>query len=469
MAESTSANLVCWHVLIIRRNASELLVFEAAEAECFLPAVEIPMYSRTAQELNAQIKARWEVDVYSLYEIQWGNTSSTLRYHLVEALHPDAPAPPSGCCWVSVRDACRLCFAEGSDAAAVQAWIGKFATKQKRTNHPPFDKPGWFRVVKEFVQDAIRCVRLRLTGEYLQLNASPYFSLIRFTTDGEAVWFKATGEPNTREFLLTALLSSRLLVSTPRVLATQPHWNAWVMSEIAGVSLAGTDSLLAWCTAAGDLARMQIASSEMARDISKCAPRDLRASALLSKVRPFFVLMREWMERQTKTSPARLSQSELEQLECDTQDGLLALQQERIPNTLGHLDLNPDNVIAGNAGTVFLDWAEGYIGHPFLSFAQLLEYFLRTFGPGASAARAFIRAYLEPWEPFLASRALEPTLATCMFLAIFAHAVSNDVWRDDRALLNPTTAGYYRSLARRMKRYRDRARDGIYGVSETFA
>jgi hypothetical protein len=54
-------------------------------------------------------------------------------------------------------------------------------------------------------------------------------------------------------------------------------------------------------------------------------------------------------------------------------------------------------------------------------------------------------------------------------LAIFAHGVSTDLWRDSRRMLEPATAGYYRSLARRMKRYRDRVQDGVSSVSELFA
>jgi len=53
-------------------------------------------------------------------------------------------------------------------------------------------------------------------------------------------------------------------------------------------------------------------------------------------------------------------------------------------------------------------------------------------------------------------------------LAIFAHAVSTDLWRDSRRMLEPATAGYYRSLARRMKRYRDQVRDDVSSVSKTF-
>jgi len=465
MSESAPVNPVAWRIILLRRNASEFLVSET-ESGLFLPTVEIPVDRRTAQALNAEIKALWHLAVYSLYPIELIDTGPTIRYHVVEALQHDAQAPQSAR-WVSAGDASRLCFAESSDFAAVQMWSERITRKEANTSHPPFDKPGWFFAVKDFVQDSIQNIPLRLTGQFLQSNASPSFSLIRFETDGDAIWFKAVGEPNTREFPLTVFVSSKLPAFSPRVLATQPLWNAWVMLEIAGKPLAETENLSAWRNAARDLARMQIASIEMIDGILRSELRDVRTTALLGQVEPFFALMREWMDRQTKTTPTRLSLSEIEQLECDTRDGLLALQQERIPDTLGHLDLNPENVMTVNGGTVFLDWAEGCIGHPFLSFAHVLEYFLRTFGNNNRGKSTLIHAYLDVWEP-LRFEAPETTLSTSLFLAIFAHAVSTDLWRDSRRMLEPATAGYYRSLARRMKRYRDQVRDDVSSVSKTF-
>jgi hypothetical protein len=467
MSVAVPTNSVSWRVLLLRQYASEFLVFEG-ESELSLPSVEIPADSRTAQALNAGIQARWGLNVYSLYAIELTDPCPTVRYHAAEVLQQDAEAPRSAK-WVSVSDARHLRFGESSDSAAVQAWIERLGTKKTNTSHSPFDKPGWFPNVREFVQGAIDNIPLRLAGPFLQCNASPSFSLIRFETDGDAVWFKAVGEPNAREFPLTVFLSSKLPSFTPRMLATRPLWNAWVMPDIAGVPLAQTEDPSAWCNAARDLARMQVASIEMTEDLLRCEPRDVRTRALLEQVKPFFALMQEWMERQTKTSPARLSRSEIEQLECDTRNALLALQLDGIPDTLGHLDLNPENVMTANGETVFLDWSEGCVGHPFLSFAHLLEYFLRTFGTNTRQESALIRAYLDVWEPLGLTATPETTLSTSAFLAIFAHAVSTDLWRDSLRMLEPATAGYYRSLARRMKRYRDRAQDGVSSVSELFA
>ena len=467
MSAAAPINSVSWRVLLLRKNPSEFLVFETACGLC-LPSVEIPPNSRTAEALNAGVQARWGLNVYSLYAIELDDPCPTVRYHAAEVLQQDAEVPRPAK-WVSVSDARHLRFGDSSDSAAVQAWIERLGTKKTNTGDSPFDKPGWFPNVREFVQGAIDNIPLLLAGPFLQCNASPSFSLIRFETDGDAVWFKAVGEPNAREFPLSVFLSSKLPAFTPRVLATRPLWNAWVMPDIAGVPLAQTEDPSAWCNAARNLARMQVASIEMTEDILRCEPRDVRAVALLEQIRPFFSLMQEWMGRQTKTSPARLSRSEIERLECETRNALLASQLERIPDTLGHLDLNPENVITTNGETVFLDWAEGCVGHPFLSFAHLLEYFLRTFGANTHQEPALIRAYLDVWEPLGLTDTPETTLSTSAFLAIFAHAVSTDLWRDSRRMLEPATAGYFRSLARRMKRYRDRAQDGVSSVSELFA
>jgi hypothetical protein len=50
-------------------------------------------------------------------------------------------------------------------------------------------------------------------------------------------------------------------------------------------------------------------------------------------------------------------------------------------------------------------------------------------------------------------------------LAVFAHGVSTDAWRSADRLEEPFIAGYYRSLARRMKLYAERIETGTLPVS----
>jgi aminoglycoside phosphotransferase (APT) family kinase protein len=135
---------------------------------------------------------------------------------------------------------------------------------------------------------------------------------------------------------------------------------------------------------------------------------------------------------------------------------------------VGNLDLNPDNVIALPHSTVFLDWAEASVGHPFFSLAHLVEHrSAGTRNPPDWDNRLFPMYLSECMKHWNLSN---PNRIFCLavFLAVFAHAVSTDAWRDGSALRDSRLAGYYRSLTRRMKSYADRLRNGASRVSEMF-
>jgi hypothetical protein len=466
MGMSVPANMEVWRVVLLRRNACELLVFET-DSGPRLPTVEIPAYSRVAFELNARIRTLWGLDVYSLYPIRVVDAPETARYHVVEALHFNDAAPETAR-WISLCDPGNFLFSDRSDFAAVQAWRASLSQRNTNGGLRPFERPGWLFPLRELVQDAARRIPLTLNGNFVQFTAGTSCSLIRFDTDREAVWFKAAGEPNTREFPLTVLLSSSLQDYLPKILAVQPHWNAWIMPAVPGISLSAAEDPSLWRNAARDLARLQIASIEIVRDVLDRKPRDVRTETLLEAVEPFFALMQTLMEQQTKSAPPRLSLSELQTLESNIRDALLALQLEQVPDTVGNLDLNPDNVIALPQSTVFLDWAETSVGHPFFSLAHLLEHRRVYARNQADWDEHMVQVYLSEWMKHCSFPNPNKILCLAVLLAVFAHAVSTDAWRDGGALRDSRLAGYYRSVTRRMKSYDERLRNGASRVSEMF-
>jgi len=58
-----------------------------------------------------------------------------------------------------------------------------------------------------------------------QLNGSETFSLLKFETTKAPVWFKAVGEPNVREFLITLKLFELFPDYVPKILASAPLLN----------------------------------------------------------------------------------------------------------------------------------------------------------------------------------------------------------------------------------------------------
>jgi hypothetical protein len=302
------------------------------------------------------------------------------------------------------------------------------------------------------VQEQIRACGLHLNGRFRQLNACPTFSLIRFETDGPAVWFKAVGAPNQREYPLTLALARLFPRFLPQIIATRPEWNGWIALEAEGLLLRECSTLASWGPVARDLAELQSHSLGRGLHLLDLGARDLRARTLADLVEPFFQIMGELMERQTKMPPAPLSREELRCLSTQIQDSLAVLEETNVPSTLGHLDINPGNIICSSIGCVFLDWAEAFVGHPFLTFEYLLEHFRRTFPHDQLQETQLVARYSYPWRAFVSENDIRRVLEVAPLVAVFACAVGNDLWTNPRKLEDPRSAGYLRSLTRRMQR-----------------
>ena len=305
--------------------------------------------------------------------------SKQICYEIMEPIGPDAEAPREKE-WVAVDSLVENCFRDPGDFHAVRRAIAQSMSQSEGTPRGPFGGLGWFPDLQRWVQEEIKPNGLHLNGKFRQLNACSTFSLIRFETDGPAVWFKSVGAPNQREYPVTLALTRSFSRFVPQIIATRPEWNGWLAREAEGSLLNDCSATASWEAAAADLAELQISS--LGRSLHLLAPgaRDLRALALTGQVDPFFRAMAELMERQTKIPPAVLSREELRCLSARVQDALAVLEDTGIPTTLGHMDINPGNIVCSPTGCVFLDWAEAFVGHPFLTFEYLLEHFRRAFG-----------------------------------------------------------------------------------------
>jgi len=316
----------------------------------------------------------------------------------------------------------------------------------------PFARRGWLGGLRDWTTQVIRPLGLELADSFRQYNASPAFSLIRFETNGPAVWFKAVGEPNQREFPITLKLAELFPNFLPEILGIKPEWSGWLSREGDGRNLGDAKDIDAWEQAAANLAKLQIRSISSSESLLPLGAHDLGLDALLSAIDPFFDLVARLMGRQSKSPPAILSREELDLTRILVDDALTMLADLRIPTTLGHLDLNPWNMIVSTDSCVFLDWAEAYVGQPFFSFDYLLEHFRRHREDNAQAESCITNAYKTPWQEFLSNGCISEALALAPLAAAFAYAVGGDTWKNEERLRDAKVAGYFRSLARRMNR-----------------
>jgi Ser/Thr protein kinase RdoA (MazF antagonist) len=442
-----------YRLLIERRNGSEILL--VPDGHLFaLPAVEIPPWERVAPQVTNALEKNWNIETYCLFSpaLEHSRRNCTDRkYQLLETCHPDATLPRAWS-WTEIASLSENMFANLDDFRIIHSAMKELAAYASGSIPGFFGKARWLEEVFAWIEQTIDPLGLCLTGQFRQLNASPTFSLIRFETNGPALWFKAVGEPNLHEYSATLTLAKFFPACVPKIIATQADWNAWLTTEAQGAHPDENSAGETWATVAKRLAELQFSSLGQTLHVLDAGFRDVRICSLVELVDPFLENMAGLMEQQTTNSPPRLLRPEIQTLGTELQELLSDFETLAIPNTLGHLDLNPGNILVSGDRCVFLDWAEGSVGHPFLTFQYLLEHLKQLRPADESSKRKMLSTYTEVWRSVLNPREIAEGLAAAPLLAVLAYAVAGDAWRDPARLSQPHISGHLRSLTRRMKR-----------------
>jgi hypothetical protein len=449
--ESPRAETNTYRLIVTRRNASEILLFRNGSGRA-MPQVEIHPNQRLAEQLTGEVSRAWGVEGYCLLipNLPTCSRDGTPKYAVMEFVRQKDDAPTETF-WL--RRVAVDCCVGSSEARLIQHAIEELDRYATNEEPGPFARPGWLEELFRWTQEQIAPLGLRLTGAFQQLNASPTFSLIRLETEGGAVWFKATGEPNFHELRVTVALARLFPRSVPQILGVHRRWNGWLSAEVAGTSLDQITDFSAWERVADELAELQIASIGKTTELLETAHlKDLRLPRLAECVDPFLSRMGELMAAQQKQSPAPLVQSEFQTLARGLKDSCALLESFRLPNTLGHIDFNPGNILVTKDRCVFLDWAEACVMNPLLTFEYLREHMARSGIQKPAGGECLAAAYLRPWTSFHSPHELRRALALSPLIAVFAYAVANDSWRSPDLVRDSRHAGYFRSLTRRMYR-----------------
>lgn len=436
-------------LIILVREGTEVLL-KLSEAGFVFPSVEIPCWERSAENLTAALRTDWGCDAVCLFTLSGSTYDGGLsgnHYEVMECWRYVRRTHETA--WMPARSLTMNSFQQEAEFLVLQQCLHQ-VDAYHRDPSAPFARRGWLASLRDWTSEAIRPLGLELIGPLRQYNASPAFNLIRFETTGPAVWFKAVGEPNQREFPITQKLAQQFPQFMAEIIATKPEWSAWLSREVDGANLGDANDIELWQKAAAALANLQIESIPECESTLQLGAHDLRPDALLAAVDPFCDLVVRLMEDQPKVPPPTLNRQEISLLKLRIKDSFTLLDDLGIPNALGHLDLNPWNILISADRCVFLDWAEAYIGHPFLSLEYLLQHFRRAVGSDTASESQLVEAYKAPWQQLLPNDLICEVLPLVPLAAVFAYATGTGTWKDDERMRDPKTAGYLRSLARRM-------------------
>lgn len=438
-----------YRVMITRRNASEILLLPNGPG-WILPRVDVDPEQRLAEQLTAEVARAWRLEAYCLLVTDVPkNGANALRCAVMEVIRQNEKSQP-GTYWIPRSVAARCCHSP--ETAAINESLAQLDGYAKGQIAGQFACCGWLRELFRWTQEQVAPRGLRLTGAFRQLNASPTFSLIRFETDVGAVWFKATGEPNTHELPVTLALARLFPRYLPNVLGVRREWNGWLSEEASGTSLDEIPEFAAWERVAEELAGLQIASIGSAAELLEVHCRDLRIPRLVERIDPFIERMGELMAAQKKPAPPPLDPSDLETLGEGLRESCALLASFGLPDTVGHTDCNPGNIIVSEDRCVFLDWSEACVTNPLLTFQYLREYLTRAGMEEPAGGERLAAAYLRPWAQLYSSSELRRGFTLAPLIAVFSYAVASDSWRAVDPADDPRLAGYFRSLARRMYR-----------------
>jgi Phosphotransferase enzyme family len=457
-----------FRLIVVRRNGSELLLC-SDDSRFALPSVQILPHERCALQLTNEARRCIGMQVCCLFipQITAPNANESRKcYAVMEALDDDGQ-PLTGCHWIRRTGHSSHGQYPSSDADAISQSLRELDLNPTTAGAGPFAKAGWVRELLAWTQNRLDAAGLRLNGNFQQFNASPNFSLIRLETNGTAVWFKATGEPNAHELGVTLRLAQLFPLSLPPILGVHQLWNGWLSEELSDTTLDQFTELSVWEGAAEQLAELQVVSIDRNAALIDARCKDLRVSGLVDFVPAFLERMAYLMSLQEKRSPAPLTASELDFLGTRLLNSLLLLQHLGFPDTLGHMDFNPGNIVVSGSRCVFLDWAEACVTNPLFTLEYLLEHARRCLPQETEAPVRIATAYLRPWRTLFSLDDLARALGVSPLPAVFVCALANTGWQSPDLAGNSGKAAYLRSLTRRMHREATRIDEAESSVTQS--
>jgi hypothetical protein len=411
-----------------------------------LPSVEIPRWSRPAEELQRAIKRAWGV-----YAIVLDFMPSTPGAPLCVAAQVLSVAPEVKLHSIEARALSKRTMPEVQHSAL------ESLMKDQGCTYSPFARIGWIDEAIDWLEGSTG-FRLASTDSIDQYNAGERFSLIRFRMENnQTYWMKATGQPNVHELALTVCLSRLGRNHLPEVLATKPDWNAWLASgdapSFAELSSDPRESFPILATAVRSMARLQIEVQGFGSDLLDAGAFNQGSSVLLAHSEELFEYVAESMALQTSTKAQRLSLARVLELRNSFEWMCLRNDALGVPDSIVHGDMNPGNILVGSDRCMFIDWAEAYVGSAIVGLQNLL---LLNRVPDVRAHdeidKMLIDLYVNEWSAFCDPRILTSALAYMPVFAIASALFGRGDWLSSPLRNDPRRRSYARTLTRCMDR-----------------
>ncbi len=252
---------------------------------------------------------------------------------------------------------------------------------------------------------------------------------------------------NAREMAIAQLLTAKHPAHFPRILATAPEWNAFLLEHVTGAELYGCDDLDIWRNVTSLLAEVQMGWVGKSDCLLKSGAADLRAGTMIAKIPEFLDHIDDAMARQPKTPPARLTRIDLDELG----NALYALcaNVAALPFSegLANADFSPHNTLISGRGPVFIDWAEACVSLPLIAGEYMWNRMVVESPDRVQWQSALRATYLCRWTERYGTAMVKEAARLLPAFSVFAVAM----FYHERESHGPSPYdSYLRSLARKL-------------------
>jgi hypothetical protein len=410
-----------------------------------LPRISVPRWTRAAEQIKATIESRWGIKVIVIDFLRGGPASDTVV--IAEVVNePRILTCPMGHTWVQLDEMAEDEIPD-SERSIVQRLL-----KDGATGRGPFSRFGWIEEILDWISAATAIDRSEFTGDIEQLNASATSALIRVArSNAPGYWFKAAGEPDTREGRVTVTLSELFPEYLPGLIASHDSWNAWLMED-AGRPLGGSvlrkhfleDVVLR-------LAELQSASVHHVPALLGSGCYDRRTAVLRDGLPELLPYLEEAMVMQRFDAVPRIGAARLREVAKVFKDACYRLDAIGIPDALIHSDINLNNVLIGDRGCTFTDWAHAWVGNPFVTFEQLRAQLAQDKSTHSWVPR-LTEIYQDVWRSVLPVCQFECIFTLVPLIAAASYLCSRRDWLTSEYRHKAQLQSFARSLARQMER-----------------
>lgn len=408
------------HYLLIPHPTDALILLLAHDVGHTLPRYETtePHYWQIVTPVNMLANVHLGLNLTTLrcLKIAFSGEQITMFYAMDGSRIPSDWVLPQDAIWGAQSALDDLPVEQKTVAEDWFVWLGTSNFIKTEWYHP-----GWFEKAAAWMEEQFDDRGILMTAPIEQMRSWERSAILRAQTNNGYYYFKALPAMFRHEAPLVKWLAHSYPEDFPKPLLVD-GWRRWLLlPDYGSQTLDAVQDIDRWEAALRDFATLQISLSVRINDLIGLGCPDRRLFQLAEAIEPLLMSSAESLSGATM----KISEEELSQLRVripEFKQICSELAAYSIPASLEHGDFWAGQVAIKGDKSVFIDWSDCSVSHPFFSLYFLHDADSRL--PDVPHVRERLRdAYLQVWSAYEPLPKLIGAYDRAMTLASLHHAL----------------------------------------------